>query len=90
MDRALKAQIAVAGLFLAMAATAGCIHLISAEQLEDGSSVMCFRVEPTPTVDAGPGDPPSIGPTMRYVPVHAPVGTVVTPAQSAAPAASAP
>jgi hypothetical protein len=47
---------------------AGCIRLISAEQLEDGSSVLCVRVEPTQ--DAGPGADaaPSMGPTMRYVP----------------------
>lgn len=90
MDSYLKAQLAVLALFVTMVVTAGCIRLISAEQLEDGSSVFCAKVEPTPTKDAGPGAAPTIAPAMRYAPVHAPVGTVVTPAQSAAPAASAP
>lgn len=75
MDRHLKAQLAVLALLLAMAGAAGCIRLISAERLEDGSAVMCVRVEPT---DAGVGAAPSIGPTMRYVPAHAPVGAAPT------------
>jgi hypothetical protein len=54
-------------LFLVMlAAVAGCVHLLSAEQLEDGSAVMCFRVEPSP--DAGADAAQGPGPTMRYVP----------------------
>lgn len=79
-----------AAALLAPLLAAGCIRLISAEQLEDGSAVMCFRAEPTPTADAGPGAAPTIAPALRYGLVHAPVGTVVTPARSAAPAASAP
>ena len=84
MDRYLKAQLCVLAVFLVMIATAGCLRLISAEQLEDGSSVMCVRIEPT--ADAGaPQDPGSVSaaPVMRYVPMHAPVGTVVSPAASA-------
>jgi hypothetical protein len=84
MDSYLKAQLAVLALFVAMIATAGCIRLISAEQLEDGSAVMCFRAEPTPTADAGPGAAPTIAPAMRYGLVHAPVGTV-TPAAPRSP-----
>lgn len=83
MDRYLKAQLAALTLLLAMLAVAGCIRLISAEQLEDGSAVMCVRIEPT---DAGAAQEPGVasaGPAMRYVPAHAPVGTVVAPAASA-------
>jgi hypothetical protein len=80
VDSYLKAQLAVLTLFAAMIATAGCIRLISAERLEDGSAVMCVRVEPTP--DAG-ADASSITPTMRYVPAHAPVGAA--PASTGAP-----
>ncbi len=84
MDRPLKAQLCVLALFALMVVTAGCLRLISAEQLEDGSSVMCVRIDPPP--DAGaPQDPGSVSaaPAMRYAPMHAPVGTVVTPAASA-------
>lgn len=66
MDRYLKAQLALLSLLLTMATAAGCIHLISAEQLDDGSAVMCFRVEPSQ--DAGADATQSTGPTMRYVP----------------------
>lgn len=90
MDSCLKAQLAVLALFVTMVVTAGCIRLISAEQLEDGSAVMCFRAEPTPTADAGPGAAPTIAPALRYGLVHAPVGTVVTPAASSAPAPRSP
>jgi hypothetical protein len=81
MDAPLKAQLCVLVVFLLMAATAGCLRLISAEQLDDGSSVMCFRVEPTP--DAGAEGGVSAAPAMRYVPARAPVGMP-------APTASAP
>lgn len=80
MRRAHKGQLAVLALLLAMAA--GCIRLISAEQLEDGSTVVCAKVEPTPTADAGAGAAPTIGPAMRYVPAPPSVGTVVAPAAS--------
>lgn len=75
MDRYLKAQICVLALLLAMIAAAGCIRLISAERLEDGSAVMCVRVEPT---DAGlpqEAGAVSTAPAMRYVPAYAPVPT---------------
>lgn len=67
---------------LAFALGAGCIRLISAERLEDGSAVMCVRVEPT--ADAGADGAPSIEPAFRYAPAHAPVGTVA-PATTGAP-----
>ncbi len=50
---------------LAVGLAAGCIRLISAEQLEDGSAVMCVRIEPT---DAGADAAPSPEPATRYVP----------------------
>ncbi len=72
-----RAKVAIA-LLLSGAATAGCLRLISAEQLEDGSAVFCAKVEPPPAPqDAGPDAVGvSSAPAMRYVPVHAPVGTV--------------
>lgn len=57
-------HIFAAALGLAILA-AGCIRLISAEQLEDGSAVMCVRIEPT---DAGADAAPSPEPATRYVP----------------------
>lgn len=71
MARAAKAAL---GLLLVVVTTAGCLRLISAERLEDGSAVMCVRVEPT---DAGAdADGVSAAPAMRYVPAHAPEGSV--------------
>lgn len=49
-----------------MLIAAGCIHLLSAEQLEDGSAVMCVRL--VPSQDAGADASQGTGPTMRYVP----------------------
>lgn len=76
MDRPLKAQLAVAALLVAMIVIAGCLRLISAERLEDGSAVMCVRVEPTPDADAGEEGGVSAAPAMRYVPAPSLVGTV--------------
>ncbi len=80
MKRLMTAAHAATFLFLVAALAAGCISWMSAEPQPDGSAIVCARVEPTPTQDAGADAAPSIGPAMRYVPAHAPVGTE-TPAR---------
>jgi hypothetical protein len=69
---------------LLVGAVASCIYPVSGQPTEDGGAVICVKVEPPP--DAGaPPEPGMVSPApvMRYVPMHAPVGTVVTPAASA-------
>ncbi len=51
---------------------ASCIYPVSGQPTEDGGAVICVKIEPPPDAGAQQG----AGPTMVYVPVHAPAGTV--------------